>query len=523
MRHLVMCCDGTWNTPEQPAATNVARLHNALADTAEDGTEQLRYYHSGVGTEGGLLNWLAGGAAGIGLSRNVQSAYQWLTTTYEPGDRVSLFGFSRGAYTVRSLAGMIGACGLIDCRGLDEATTWRRVRQVHERRYRPGRKADPRWRDDLTFRYDPNDAERIPVHFIGVWDTVGAFGVPDSLGLLNLLDPPRRHAFHDVALNPHIRHARHALAMDEFRSPFTPTLWSDWAPGQDVRQTWFPGSHLDVGGYYPQHGLADGPLLWMIEQARDAAGLAFRKTMVDQIRPDPLDLIHNDNRDVLGALALLYEPLLEPLLEPLFESRPRAVPLIDPRAPSPSVDRSAYERHQNPPIGHAPYRPTRVLARGQSATVSVSAREPWDETGLYLEAGDYSFAATGEWLDARIPSGPAGTTGLQPFRPWEAGRLVGTAIGLGEQLFRRLSRNPRVNFLFSRREEDMPWMSLVGVVANDAVPVKGALTAHQRIRIGSGTRDRVSKPGYLYAFANDAWGFYSNNRGSVSLTVTRTA
>ena len=208
----------------------------------------------------------------------------------------------------------------------------------------------------------------------------------------------------------------------------------------------------------------------MIEQARDVAGLAFRKTMLDQIRPDPLDVIHDDNRDVLGALALLYEPLLEPLLEPFFESRPRAVPLIDPRAPRPSVDRSAYERHQNPPISHAPYRPARVLAPGQSATVRVFARAPWNETGLYLEAGDYSFAASGEWLDAMIPSSPAGTTGLRWYRPWQAGRLVGTAIGLGEHLLRRLSGNQRANWLFSRREEDMPWMSLVGVVANDAVP-----------------------------------------------------
>ena len=113
------------------------RLRNALAETAEDGAEQLRYYHSGVGTEGGLLDWLAGGATGMGLVRNVQSAYQWLTTAYEPGDRVALFGFSRGAYTVRSLAGMLGACGLIDCRGLDEATTWRRARTSS----RPGSRA----------------------------------------------------------------------------------------------------------------------------------------------------------------------------------------------------------------------------------------------------------------------------------------------------------------------------------------------------------------------------------------------
>ncbi|MGH4016407.1 MAG: phospholipase effector Tle1 domain-containing protein [Pseudonocardiaceae bacterium] len=341
--------------------------------------------------------------------------------------------------------------------------------------------------------------------------------------MLNLLDSPHRHAFHNVELNPRIRHARHALAMDEARGPFTPTLWADWAPDQDVKQVWFPGSHLDVGGYYPDRGLSDGPLLWMIEEAHDAVGLVFHQAMVDQIRPDPLGVLHDDNRDVLGAFALLYGPLIEHFLEPLTESQPRAIPPIDPRAPSPWFDRSVYERHQRPPIGTAPYRPTRVLAPGEAATVSVVAREPWNATGLYLEAGDYTFAATGEWLNVGIASGPAGTTALRQFRPSQAGRLVGTAIGLGERLFRRLTSNQRANFLFSRREEHLPWMSLVGVVANNAVPVKGALSAHERIPIGAGMNHRVSKAGYLYAFANDAWGFYHNNRGNVSLTVTRTA
>ncbi|MGH3906233.1 MAG: phospholipase effector Tle1 domain-containing protein [Pseudonocardiaceae bacterium] len=189
MRHLVVCCDGTWNTPEEEAATNVYRLHNALADTADDGTEQLRYYDHGVGTEGGLADYVLGGAAGAGLSRNVLDAYYWLTTTYQPGDRIALFGFSRGAYTGRSLAGMIATCGLLDTTSLNDAMVWNQIDRVYHRRYQRGDRASPRWRHGLRFSYDPEHADQIPVHFIGVWDTVGSLGIPDYLGWLNLLDP----------------------------------------------------------------------------------------------------------------------------------------------------------------------------------------------------------------------------------------------------------------------------------------------------------------------------------------------
>ncbi|MGH3977455.1 MAG: DUF2235 domain-containing protein [Pseudonocardiaceae bacterium] len=516
MRHLIVCCDGTWNTPQQGSVTNVARLHDALAETAEDGVEQVPYYLPGVGTVGGLLNGLLGGAFGVGLAGKVTDAYHWLTTTYRSGDRIALFGFSRGAYTVRSLAGMIATCGLLDTDGLDDKGIHRRIDHVYRNRYRPGHDADPGWRDGLAFRYDPDDAEGIPVHFIGVWETVGSLGIPDNLGWLNLLDSPRRYTFHDVTLNPRIRHARHAVAMDERGGPFSPTLWSEPAPGQDVKQVWFPGSHLDVGGGNRERGLSDRALQWMIDEAGAAAGLAFDKAAVGQIRPNPLDVLHDDFRSVIGSLATLLDPFLEP--------RPRAVPLADPHAPpNPSLDSSVYRRQHGTQVTDEPYRPTRVLAEGESATVSVFAREPWNETGLYLDAGDYTFAAEGEWMDLWIPSGPAGTTGLRRLHPVEAGRLVGTLIGQGEKLFRRVTGNKVASFPLSRREESMPWMSLVGVVANDAEAVNAALKTHERIDVGTGAKHSVTKGGYLYAFANDAWGFYGNNRGSVRLTVTRTA
>lgn len=517
-----MCCDGTWNTAGQRAVTNVRRLYNALDDTAPNGTEQLSHYQPGVGTSG-LLGWLPGGVVGFGLSRNVIEAYQWLTTTYRTGDRVALFGFSRGAYTARSLAGMIAACGLIDTTGLDEDTVWQRIEHVYRRRYMRGRRADADWGDGMRFLFDPERVDQLPVDFIGVWDTVGSLGIPDTLGWLNLLDPARRYGFHDVRLNPQVRHARHALALDENRGPFTPTLWSSPAPDQDVEQVWFPGSHMDVGGGHPETGLSDCALRWMIDEARSAVGLEFREGVEKQIQPDPLGVLHDDNQGGYGALEVLYEPLLRSAFESFLEPRPRATPLIDPNRADPALDSSVYTRYETPPITGGPYRPTHVLEDGQSVTVDVVARDPWNWTGIYLEAGEYRFTATGQWVDLNIPSGPAGTTGWSRYRPREAGRLLGTLIGQGERLFRRLTRNPMANFILTRRDEGMPWFALIGVVANDATPVGGDQALHEHIPIGAGTSHQVSRPGYLYAFANDAWSFYGNNHGSVALRITRTA
>jgi hypothetical protein len=195
--------------------------------------------------------------------------------------------------------------------------------------------------------------------------------------------------------------------------------------------------------------------------------------------------------------------------------------MIDGDGNNPLLHSSVYERHQIPPIATGPYRPTRTLAPGESGTVSVSARDPWNWTGLYLEAGNYTFTATGRWSDLRIVSGPAGPSGRQRFRPGAGLHLAGTLIGRAERLFRRVTRNPMAYFLLTRRDENMPWMSLIGVVANDAILLGGTEARHEQIPIGAGTNHRVGRPGYLYAFANNAWGCYGKNRGSVQLEVTR--
>ncbi|WP_327588198.1 DUF2235 domain-containing protein [Nonomuraea sp. NBC_00507] len=537
MNRLIVCCDGTWNTPENESVTNVCRLYNALASKDNFGNCQWRYYQPGVGA---VRTRLLGGAFGLGLSRNVMDAYLWLTTRYEPGDRIALFGFSRGAYTARSLAGMISACGLIDTSKMDKATVWSHIKDLYNQGYRRTRqnpvcrephgsreRAECRgWRDGLGFLWDSDDCERIPVDFIGVWDTVGALGVPNYMGWLNLLDPARLHDFHDLRLNPYIKYGRHAIAMDERRRPYTPTLWSGTYAEDQVKQVWFPGSHKDVGGGHLQRGLSDCALQWMIDEAGTTIGLGFHKTVEDQITPNPLDVIHDDDRGVVGVLEPLIDPMLKPWLEIFQQPRPRAVPRIAPDARDPRrLHQSVYDRYESPLVTSGLYRPTEVLAPGQTKTgIEVYAHNPWNETGLYLEPGYYSFTAEGTWRDLTIVSGPDGTTGVRRFNPLTEGyRLLGTLLGQGEKLFRFVTRNKVADLIGAPREADLPWMSLVGVVANDAVSLDNEYKDHERIAIGTGTSCWVTQGGYLYAFANDAWGFYANNQGSVQLTVTRMA
>ncbi len=359
------------------------------------------------------------------------------------------------------------------------------------------------------------------MRFIGVWDTVGALGIPDNLSWLDPLDPASPHTFHDVKLNPFIPHARHAVAMDERRRAFTPTLWTTPAKGQDVVQKWFPGSHMDVGGGHLETGLSDGALRWMTDEASAAAELAFHKTTLNQVRPDPLDVMHDDNQ---GLLAPAFQPVLEPVLDSLSEFvwdvQPRAVPVVDPHVSQGQLDDSVYERQYGVPITSGPYRPTRVLQPGQSETAEVFAAAPWNETGLYLHAGNYSFTARGEWVDQDIWSGPGGTRGVSRFSARALPRTILSAIGEVEKVYRRLPGKKEAYLPLARREVNLPWMSLVGVVANDAITVD-ATREHERIAIGDHDEHHVIKDGYLYAFANDAWGFYGNNHGSVHLTVKR--
>jgi uncharacterized protein (DUF2235 family) len=234
VKNLLVCADGTWNTPDQednglPSPTNVVKFRNCVAESKGGSSrsgrggriEQRAYYHPGVGTDGGVITRFAGGAWGHGLGENIQSAYHWLALNYSPGDSIFLVGFSRGAYTVRSLGGLLNQCGLPDLTGVKPDEGWRRVKAAFRTGYRECKdRVD--WVEDWKFHHESGT----PIRFMGVWDTVGALGIPDDLALLNLLDNPANWRFHDTGLGSNVEIARHAVALDEVRSSFTPTLWT---------------------------------------------------------------------------------------------------------------------------------------------------------------------------------------------------------------------------------------------------------------------------------------------------------
>lgn len=497
MRNLIVCCDGTWNTLHQtengvPTPTNVVRLYYCLDKKDTQGNEQLAYYHPGVGTSPSLLDKALGGGIGSGLDKNIKSAYRWVCDHYQGGDQLFLFGFSRGAYTVRSMGGFLARCGILELDQLSESGAWERVDKAYDAGYR---KKDAKWAGTWALKAKPKDVQ---VHFIGVWDTVGALGVPDDMALLNLLDSLKSHAFHDTNLSPAILHARHAVALDEKRASFTPTLWTN-TENRDVKQIWFPGAHCDVGGGYMQTGLSDGALSWMIQEARNL-GLQFIDRKIEQISPNPRDVLHDSVTSVFK----------------LMRTQPRSMPPIT----ADVIHHSALQRHQNPPITQQEYRPTYQLAPGEKTTLRIYAAEHWNDTGIYLEAGrKYRFTASGEWLDSSIKCGPGGTDDGK-FNPAEVVHLAMSLWGKVEGLAKAVTANPTADFQGTRREEGMPWFALVGVVANGGNPkVDGTPEPHETFLIGDGCERMVQKSGYFHGFANDAWSFYENNHGSVPLMI----
>jgi len=279
-KRLALCCDGTLNTPDEmrenhEVCTNVAKFAVAVASTDALGREQRMFYDKGVGTASGL-DPLFGGAFGYGLSQKVIESYMFIVDNFEPGDELFILGFSRGAYTARSTAGLIRSAGVLkrwNAGRIDEAYALYRDRS---------NTVAPRTREATLFRQSFSTETRIK--FIGVWDTVGSLGIPKLINLqiaasskIPLPSLSSHWDFHDVTLSSYVDNAYHALALDEHRKPFTPTLWnqqSDLKVPQVLEQVWFSGAHSNVGGGYLDTGLSDIALLWMMDKAR-AVGMHF--------------------------------------------------------------------------------------------------------------------------------------------------------------------------------------------------------------------------------------------------------
>jgi len=292
-KRLIVCADGTWNKVEKAQSgkhlsTNVAKFAAALLPTDRQGIPQLLCYLQGVGTHRG--EWLRGGMFGFGISKNISRAYEFLVRSYEPEDEIWIFGFSRGAFTARSLAGMIRDCGLLKLAHVDRIGD---AMALYRDRYGDTAPASPRARVFRnTYSYEPG------IKFIGVWDTVGSLGVPGvHLWLARLLRIDFQ--FHDTTLSSSVENAYHALAIHEKRSDFEPTLWEKQdrpdTADQTLEQVWFSGVHSDVGGGYFEEQLSDVAFLWMIEKAKSCS-LGFREDFLadkDWFNPNPEGRLHD--------------------------------------------------------------------------------------------------------------------------------------------------------------------------------------------------------------------------------------
>jgi uncharacterized protein (DUF2235 family) len=285
VKRLLVFLDGTWNRPDDN--TNVWRARLVASDRDHEGHAQEAYYEEGVGTK--AFEKIRGGALGTGLELNIRNAYQWLMSRYDDGDEIFLFGFSRGAYTARSLAGLINKCGL-----LQPGSTFS-IPEIFER-YKKGDAVLPlyklRFEDPSELTSDDRlllrETRQIEIEFIGVWDTVGALGIP--VGNFPLQAVRKRAAapylFHTPYPSRQYRHMYQALAIDENREPFKPAMWTFYQPNheqertlkadQTIEQRWFAGVHCNVGGGYRNDALAQIPLAWLLEKASDA-GMAIRR------------------------------------------------------------------------------------------------------------------------------------------------------------------------------------------------------------------------------------------------------
>jgi hypothetical protein len=263
-KRIIFCADGTWHGAQ--GETNVSKFYNSLSS----GSDQVRIYDDGLGPNGLPIEKLTGDEFGEALYAKIKDGYSRIASEYRPGDQVFLFGFSRGAYTARSIAAMIAICGLPLKGELDEASL-----AITFEAYR-----DPLKRSSLLNELADQPSWHTNVEMLGVWETVGSLGIPAHISGSIV----SRYGFLDTTLHVSIQNAYQALAIDERRAQYPPTLWTSTpAQGQTVEQVWFSGTHGDVGGGEEWSGdrpLSDIPLYWMVGKARE---LGVRFQIVDSI------------------------------------------------------------------------------------------------------------------------------------------------------------------------------------------------------------------------------------------------
>jgi uncharacterized protein (DUF2235 family) len=276
-KRLALYLDGTWNQVSDN--TNIWRFRALFSPVSADGCEQRAYYSTGLGTKFGER--ISGGLFGAGIDTAITSAYEWLIDNYAPDDEIFIFGFSRGAYTARSLSGFVSKCGLLQSGApLGVNQLFMRYRHPGQRTIWQLKDAQSQGNTDFSFEEDwmLKFAQAVPVKFVGVFDTVGELGVPFPL-VHRLFGSA--YEFLNTGLRQTNEYAFHALAIDEHRKAFAPTLWSNQGatsakprPIERTEQRWFIGAHANVGGGYFNDSLAQLPFKWLAHKA-ESLGLSF--------------------------------------------------------------------------------------------------------------------------------------------------------------------------------------------------------------------------------------------------------
>lgn len=345
MKRIAICCDGTWNRLDAANVTNVVRIAEAIDAHSADGTHQIVYYDEGVGSGAavaGKIDRFLGGAFGSGLMQKVEQAYRFLVFNYEPGDEIYIFGFSRGAFTARSLAGLIRNSGIV------QQSQGRRLRQALDLYRQRDGSGHPDADESCRFRSEVSpavylnarelawrrqnipafDEERclpIRLRYVGVWDTVGALGVPNHFWISGIFN--KSSQFHDANLSSTVESARHAVAIDEFRRSYEPSLWDNLdllnasahseAGLKEARyqQSWFSGDHSSIGGGGDTTAHSSAALIWIAEGAQ-VVDLKFRKEALEAARKEV---------DHLGSLRSHSSP---GLLARVMSKAPRTGPSL---------------------------------------------------------------------------------------------------------------------------------------------------------------------------------------------------
>jgi len=302
MKRIIICADGTWNRPEQLGKqqypTNVLTFARHILPQDHLGIKQIVFYDWGIGS---YHDSLAAGGFGEGLEKNVMDGYRFLVHNYEAGDEIYLFGFSRGAYTVRSLSGLINNCSILT------SANGRLIAQAFDiyktKKHTPKSEFAKNWRAQFAIN------QQTPIHFIGVWDTVGAMGLPFSFfGLIK-----DKHLFYDRKLGSHVNTVRHALSLDENRDDFEPTIWQPRSD-IDLAQVWFAGVHSDVGGSYQPDSdgkvLSDIPLQWLLTEAENS-GLAFDNELHERAKRASKSVDAKQHNEYKGKYKLLGKRVRE--------------------------------------------------------------------------------------------------------------------------------------------------------------------------------------------------------------------